>query len=482
MGLFSAASFSGSNYLNVANYTGNPAAFSVSQWIRPDALQTFSVMFSNYQATGSKGWFTGFGATNNKLRFWLKASTLDQTGTIPNLSWSHAVFTWDGATASIYLNGNTTPDNTMSVNTIYGSVPTNNYIGTLDTTLDFIGRLAGVGYWSKAVSTGEVASLYNGGYGLTSSELSGSLLTSLVSYYDFSDSSSLGTDYSGNGHNYTNTGSVAQQRGPWLAPQVYNGLQRQPRPVLQPRWSLDMARAQTLPYYGGLAPDQAGALDSITGSLPFGVNTYGPCVKPNDSNGQGCINFGSPISHGATQFTLSTLALLDTNTGGGSGLRHLWAEETTTANMRLCMSSGILFFQVGSDGAFPNLNADLMPLNVPVVVTCRLTTAGVRSIWYGPFKIAERTDSGCAYGSGTGSLALGSSAGANSRNWSGQINGGYVSTRAWSDAEIIAVSRDFFAPVRTPQSFVSAPATSHIIGIPFDALNYTSDMTGGFRG
>ncbi len=459
MPLYLSGAFSGSNYLSVANYTGNPAAFSVSHWVYPNTAQLSRIFFANFLTGGTnKGWATGISdATNNKVKFYLGTNTLLQTGTLTSAVWTHVICTWDGTTASLYLNGNTTPDNTLTSGVVYGATPTNNYIGSLDgTNQDWNGRLAGVGYWSKALSTTEVSNLYNGGYGLLSGDLTGSLLTSLVSYLDFMDSSSLGRDNSGNGHNYANTGTVAQAFGPYLGWLGYNGPQ-QPRgkPVLQRPWALDTARAQTFPYYGALGRDSASNVTTsiqTSGTAAWTKNAYGPCLNQNDSTGQQGLNLGTPVAHGATEFTLSSLALLDTNTGGNTGLRLLWAEETVaSANMRFGMSGGLLFFQVGVDGAFTNLSIELPPLNIPVVITCRLTTAGVRSIWYGPYKISQRTDASCVWGSGTGSLVLGTSAQALSRNWSGQINGGYVSTRAWSDTEIIAVSRDFFAPVRTPK-------------------------------
>lgn len=217
MPAYCAANFNGNNYLSVANYTGNPAAMSVSCWVQLNITQGSRVFFGDFLPGGTnKGWVVGISdSTSNKIKFYLGANTLSQAGTLTVGAWTHAAFTYDGTTAKIYLNGNTTPDASLTSALAYGTVPANNYIGTLDGTNQRLnGRLAAVGYWSKALSTAEVASLYNSGNGLAFADLSGSLLTSLGSYHDFADPSNLGLDSTANGRNFANTGSVAQVDGP----------------------------------------------------------------------------------------------------------------------------------------------------------------------------------------------------------------------------------------------------------------------------
>ncbi len=197
-------------------------------------------------------------------------------------------------------------------------------------------------------------------------------------------------------------------------------------------------------------PDAFGVgVNPGTAAILFGLNDWGVCMTPTDSTSDGNVQMGTPIASGATEFTVSSLVLTNTTTGGAAGLRHLWGAETVSAtDMRVALTGNVLFFQVGADGAFTNLNVDPPAVNVPVLVTCRLTTAGVRSIWYGASKVAERTDSGCTWGSNGANLGLGSSAYYNQRNWSGQINGGYVWSRALGDAEIVALASDFYVPIR----------------------------------
>jgi hypothetical protein len=448
MSLLYSARFSGSNYLSIANFTGNPAALSVSCWVYLNASQVSRIFFSDYT-----GWAPGISdSSTNQIKFYLGSATLTSPTVLTNNTWYHAVFTHDGTTAKVYLNGNPTPNASTATGLTYGSVPASNWIGSLNGSIQMLnGKLAGVGYWSRAINTTEVASLYNGGNGLAGSELSGSLLTSLGSYHDFINAASLGTDSSGNGRTFTNNGTVAQGFGPVSPITAYAGLSQPATLVLNPAWSSGLVRAQVFPAASGTSfPDVAsGATYSASGSIAWTTNAFGNCLNPNDSTGDGTPNLLHPIAASATQFTMSSLVSLNTLTGLTN--RHLWSAPGTPTDMRLVLNSGLLQFQCGADGAFTNLTCDPPPLNALVVITCRLAVGGVRSIWYGPIKVAERTDVGCVYGtSGTNSLGLGSAVGAAGQNWSGQINGGHVATRAWTDAEIVSLASDFFAPVRLP--------------------------------
>jgi hypothetical protein len=447
------ASFSGSNYLSVANYTGNPAAFSISCWAKLTVDQTSRVFFGDYQPTGSKGWVLGISdAATNKVKLYYGGGTLTAATALTAGVWAHAVGTWDGTTFKIYLNGNTTPDASVVAAASYGTVPTNNYIGSLDgTSQNLNGQLAGVGYWSKALSTAEVTSLYNGGSGLLGSELSGSLLTSLGSYHDFTGSGSLGTDSSGGGHTMTNTGTVTWTGwGP--AGSVYRAntpfIPRPSYAAVAPAWRRGLARAQPLVHESG---STSGMYDVVTraklafvGSPSWGRGPWGSHLVVSDS-ATGAINFGTPIALGATEFTLSALCSRDGSASVATN-RSLWEDPPGTSNVRLVLNSGLLQFQVGSDGAFTNLTTLPPEPNQSVLVTIRLAPGGVRSIWYGPYKQAERTDASAVYGSTAGStgLRLGTGAGA----WAGNIMAGYVWDRALPDARIVAMAADPFAPVR----------------------------------
>lgn len=462
------ATFNGSsNFLSVANFTGNPAAFSVSCWLNLSQFQNTRTYFSNFQSTGSKGWVTGISdVSGNKVKFYLGSNILTSATALTTSVWAHVVCTYDGTTAKIYLNGNTTPDATLVSAVVYGSAPTNNYIGAEPSVSQFIaGSLAGLGYWSKALSTTEVTSLWNNGNGLLFADLSGSLLTSLGAYYDFNDSGNLGLDSSAGAHNMINTlavlfnpsgpsGSIYSQPSPFRVPS---------RLALQSGWATKLIAAIVPGQESG---NVVGARDYLSQSLlPYQTSAMTRAAGPwgpelnNTLAGSGGAKFGVALQ-GSSQFTLSSLCLCDAY----QDRSLLWGGETNIgADMRVGMTgtAGLLSFQVNGDGVYTNLTVT-MPLNTYIFVTCRLAPSGVRSIWFGPYKVAERTDAGITYGSGTetNGSGWGGSPQNTGRGWSGRLTAGYVWNRALSDAEIVVLAGDPFAPVRPvgPRSwFTSLP-------------------------
>ncbi len=460
------ANFSGSNYLSVANFTGNPAAFSVSCWVYLNTSQTSRIFLSNYN--GSSNWAPGISdGSTNQIKFFLGGgNTLTSPTVLSNNTWYHAIFTHDGTTAKIYLNGNTTPNASTVTALGYGAVATNNFIGSLDGSSQKLnGALAALGYWSKALSTAEVTSLYNSGAGLTFADLSGTLLTSLGAYYDF-PLANVGLDSSAGAHTMGNTGAVL-----WSPSGPSGCLVEQPSPYRLPgRIALNSGWPNRM--LNALVPGQdsgniVGVRDiyaqriqpwtfaNAQVAMPRTIGPWGPEVSNAHSPGSGGPYLGQPLS-GSTQFTFSSLCLADAfNDLGG-----LWMEETSTANLRICLSgtAGNMIFQVGSDGAFTNLTA-VMPLNKYVLVTCRLAPGGVRSIWMGGYKVAERTDAGIAYGTGsTVGMSWGGSYNLSNRSWSGRLTCGYAWSRSLADDEIVALASDPFAPVRPvgPRAWLAA--------------------------
>ncbi len=473
------AAFSGSNYLSVANFTGNPAAFSVSCWANVFVDQLNTIFFSNYQPSGSKGWVVGTGSPSNSIRFYLGGSTLTSATILTSRVWNHVIITHDGTTAKIYLNGNTTPVASVATAVSYGTVPTNNYTGILDGSVQgLVGALVGLGYWSKALSTTEVTSLYNSGNGLTFADLSGTLLTSLGAYYDFANAGSLGTDSSAGAANMSNTGSVAWYGvGPsgsvYASPPLAGP---PPRLAVNPRWRSGLVGA-VIP--GPDAGNIVGVRDVIagirrpfvSGAMTRATGMWGPELVNAHTGVSAGVGFATgttannPLT-GATQFTLASLCLWD---GVFNEATMLWGgDNTSTADMRFLLgSTGVSqgagwYFQLGADGSFTNLTTFLPPVNQYVMVTARLAPGGVRSIWMGPYKLAERTDAAIVYGTGTESngMGWGGSPEVAGRSWSGRLTTGYVWNRALSDAEIVALAGDPFAPVRPNLSRAWAPLTA----------------------
>ncbi len=211
-----AGSFSGSNYLSRSQYVGNAAAFSVACWVNLNTNQLSRIFFSNFNNSSGKGWANGISdSTNNKLKLYDGTGTLFQTGALTAGVWTFVLHTHDGTTGKVYLNGNTTADATVTEAITYSGTPVTNYIGCLQGVNQMLnGLLSGVAPYSRALTGAEGAALYNGGAGMNFADLSGSLLTSLQSYHDFSDASDLGADSSGGGHGFINNGAVTRAAGP----------------------------------------------------------------------------------------------------------------------------------------------------------------------------------------------------------------------------------------------------------------------------
>jgi Concanavalin A-like lectin/glucanases superfamily len=85
-------------------------------------------------------------------------------GSIPNTTWTHCCFTFDGSsTTKIYINGASV---STSAETSAGGGSVEQLIGGLSNTGPtgcIAGRMYGMGLWTRALSSTEVASLYNAG-------------------------------------------------------------------------------------------------------------------------------------------------------------------------------------------------------------------------------------------------------------------------------------------------------------------------------
>jgi hypothetical protein len=187
-----AASYS--NYFRIANanQTGLDITsdFSLSLWIRltsqPGGAYPYYHLINKWNEADQRSFsltYTTIGGTP-ALYMGLSEGGIDSSATdlyyfnttLNNAAWHHVVLSWDaGASAtSLYLNGS-------SVATATGS---NNWTSMFNSTADLLigthldpespaghgyldGMMDEVGIWSRALSAGEVATLYNSGKGLT---------------------------------------------------------------------------------------------------------------------------------------------------------------------------------------------------------------------------------------------------------------------------------------------------------------------------
>ncbi len=168
-------------YLEKTNLTG-VTSFSLSFWINVSTWNSVNAIIdhlagaSGYRFWGGTAW-SGLLLTMNGTN-WTYAWT-PTTGT-----WYHFVWTFDSGTAYLYLNGNTTPVDTKTGLTLTDLSTTTFALGNRGAhDQRFTGLLDEVGYWSRAISSSEVAELYNSGSGLTYPfPIAYSIVTSAVSY------------------------------------------------------------------------------------------------------------------------------------------------------------------------------------------------------------------------------------------------------------------------------------------------------------
>ena len=151
--------------------SGN-SQYSIAFWVNPTALPTSTNKMSlvNYGAGSVSNDVIGVVLYNNsgtqKINNVFTNLDIEVTNTLPTSTWSHLVVTYDGSTATMYLNGtsiNSTAKSSLSVSS------TNLTLGTWinGTAFRFNGAIDETGIWNRALSSTEVTALYNGGLGLS---------------------------------------------------------------------------------------------------------------------------------------------------------------------------------------------------------------------------------------------------------------------------------------------------------------------------
>lgn len=118
--------------------------------------------------------------------------------------WTQAVWTYDGTTLRIYINGSLSVSATGPAITTSGTAPLE--IGR-ETGAAFNGSISSVGFWKRAISASEVTALFNSGSGRTYASLDSSIRTNMVSWWDLSETSGNRADSFGS-NTLTNNNSV----------------------------------------------------------------------------------------------------------------------------------------------------------------------------------------------------------------------------------------------------------------------------------
>ena len=172
--------FDGGGYVTLANETSFDFSedFSYSFWFKLNGSAVWSQILnkrdaSDYTAPWQIGYEKRAGQQEGLKSFMGSGSASVQTGgTSSNVSsptsWNHCVFTIEGTTTKLYINGaldaTVTFTGTRQANNRPVRIGGSYTYGSANYPMD--GVMDGVGFWSRAISATEVSELYNGGSGL----------------------------------------------------------------------------------------------------------------------------------------------------------------------------------------------------------------------------------------------------------------------------------------------------------------------------
>jgi hypothetical protein len=159
-------SFNGtSSYIQANGAVTSSGAFSASFWFNFNSLGSYSPVIVANTLSGSNGGFqVRINYVNGKIEFFPEGGGQGTllSDVVPAFNtWYHVVGTFDGSTFKLYVN------NSLQTNTLSGTLnvnpPNDLYIGTSPSILTRVldGQIDQVRIFNKALSAGEVTTLYN---------------------------------------------------------------------------------------------------------------------------------------------------------------------------------------------------------------------------------------------------------------------------------------------------------------------------------
>ena len=195
--------------LGAATGSSTGQAGSIAAWIYADAISNYPVIFGASKDSGTTDYMRCGISTNgsylNNLTFasivgstwgpfvYATSAGTNNDGKVVAGEWTHVVWSSDGTTTSMYLNG------TAATSASIGTGPKGRWFGDLGLTTGYNVQLGGiqyngtnpeyalngkldeVGVWSEVLNLGGVQALYNDGVGAKATTVSSSYL---ISYYD----------------------------------------------------------------------------------------------------------------------------------------------------------------------------------------------------------------------------------------------------------------------------------------------------------
>ncbi len=216
-----------SSWVSVADNAGlDPTVVSVFAWVKRNGNQTWSEIVSKHTGSAVSGYQLEFYNTSNDLGAYIRGSEgggvdYDSGYQIPDNTWTHVGFTYDGSTLHFYANGSAVGSPQSCTNCLAADSRVMgigvNTSGYPSLSGFFSGSIDDVRVYNRALSASEVQQLYGLGAGThinTSSanlQSGSSLASGLMGLWTFDGSDISGStvyDLSGNGNNGTNNGAT----------------------------------------------------------------------------------------------------------------------------------------------------------------------------------------------------------------------------------------------------------------------------------
>lgn len=155
---------SSANLTTAVNINGD---FTISMWYNPTALSIYQGLYNDWGVADKKNLFL-YIYNDNSLQFnrgngsTNQGTALTFTPSFSTLTWYHIAITQNGTSVIMYVNGISVASQTA---TYTGGITSQvSYIGSKQGGGDWSnGKIDEMGFWSRALTASEIATLYNDG-------------------------------------------------------------------------------------------------------------------------------------------------------------------------------------------------------------------------------------------------------------------------------------------------------------------------------
>lgn len=151
------------------------SAFTLAGWVYFGSLSATSGVVTKSNAASARQWELQWNAGAARLRFGISSTSsaslaaivdATSTGTMSLNTWYHVACWYDGSVIGIHVNGGTVHTTAHTAGQ-YGTTQPLVFGAFSGGSSPMTGRLDEWGLWSRALTTAERATLYNGGTGLS---------------------------------------------------------------------------------------------------------------------------------------------------------------------------------------------------------------------------------------------------------------------------------------------------------------------------